>query len=129
MSSFANIPAHVTSNMLINFMPLFVLILAQLLFSISDFTARDGMIKYGFTIAAFKESWFLVYLLFHLTAMCGQLYIFSQYSLGKTSVLFAAVSMIIANILGLLFLKEAITWPVIVAGVLVIAALFVLQYR
>lgn len=110
-------------------MQLYVLVLAQLLFSISDLSARAGMIKYGFTFAAFKEPWFLMYLLFHLSAMVGQLYIFSQFTLGKTSVLFASVSMLIANILGLLLLKEAITWPVVVAGVLVVAALFVLQYR
>ncbi len=111
-------------------MPVFLLLfLSQILFTCSDFVARSAMSKYGFHLAAFQASWFILYLALRLTAMFGQLYIFANFSLGKTALLFAATSIVLSNLLGLLFLGEIITIPVYIAGFLVILALVILMFQ
>lgn len=104
-----------------------ILLVSQGLYSWSDFLARSAMKEYGFSTKAFFSSWFLLYLFIHFFAMLGQLYAFANFSLGKTSLLFAALSIIMANLLGLLFLGESITLPVYIACSLILVALIILM--
>jgi uncharacterized membrane protein len=105
-----------------------VIVLTQVLFSTSDLMARIYMPKYGFTIAAFKSVWFIIFFAIRIIATFGQLYIFTTMELGKMIALFGAVSIMFANLLGFLVLKEILS-PVAYIGVsLAVIAFFVLIF-
>lgn len=89
--------------------PIIIIIGTQLLFTVSDLLARTYMPKQGFALTTFLSGWFLVYFSIRIIAMFGQLYIFTAVELGKTMALFGAVSIILANLLGFLVLKEVLT--------------------
>ncbi len=86
-----------------------ILIGTQILFSISDLLGRNYMKLYGFSTAAFASVWFVAYFSIRIVATMGQLYVFASIDLGKTMALFSAASIIIANVLGLLVLKEVLS--------------------
>lgn len=89
--------------------PIIIVILSQLIFTTSDFLARKNMTHFGFTPQAFFSSWFAVYFLIRLVAMCGQLFVFSTIQLGRTSALFGATSIMLSNLLGFFILKETLS--------------------
>jgi multidrug transporter EmrE-like cation transporter len=108
--------------------PIVVIVGTQILFTASDLLARSNMSKQGFVVAAFLSKWFLAYFLIRMIAMFGQLYVFTSIELGKTMALFGAVSIILANVLGLLVLKEVLS-PVAYAGVsLAVVAFLILAF-
>ncbi len=89
--------------------PIIIIIATQILFTTSDLLARFYMPKQGFTLLSFLSVWFLFYFLIRIVAMFGQLYIFTVVELGKTMALFGAASIILANLLGFLVLKEVLS--------------------
>ncbi len=95
-----------------------------MLFTTSDLLARTYMPKQGFALATFFSGWFVVYFLIRIVAMFGQLYVFTVIELGKTMALFGATSIILANLLGLLVLKEVLT-PGEYAGIMLAVAAFI----
>ena len=88
----------------------------QLIYSISDFMGRYYMARQGFRLGTFLTAWFLGYFVLRQVAMFGQLYVFTQVPLGKTMAMLGASSIVISNVLGLLFLKELLS-PLAYAGV------------
>lgn len=106
-----------------------ILVGSQLLFSTGDLLARTYMRKYGFTLATFLSLWFAVYFTIRTVAMFGQLYVFTTVQLGKTMALFGAVSIILSNILGFLFLKEILSPGVYIAVALAVSAFVVLAFK
>ncbi len=106
-----------------------ILVGSQLLFSTGDLLARTYMRKYGFTLATFLSLWFAVYFTIRTVAMFGQLYVFTTVQLGKTMALFGAVSIILSNVLGLLFLKEVLSPGAYVAVVLAVTAFVALALK
>lgn len=96
--------------------PLVILIATQLVYSGSDFMARYYMGRHGFHLSTFFTGWFFCYFVIRQVAMFGQLYVFAYIPLGKTMALLGATSIICANALGLLFLKEVLS-PAAYAGV------------
>ena len=109
--------------------PILVVALTQILFTTSDVVGRHMMTTTGFTPASFFSGWFLFYFLIRNLAMFGQLYVFSKIELGHTMALFGAVSIIMANGLGFLFFKEALSLPVYVGVTLAVLAFVVLALR
>jgi len=107
---------------------LLVIIGSQLLFTTSDFLARSNMPKYGFTLSAFFTPWFAAYFAVRIIATFGQLYVFTTTELGKTLALFGAVAIILANVLGLLFLKEVLNFWTYFAVSLTIVSFLVLAF-
>lgn len=106
--------------------PILVLLVAQGLYTASDLMARYYMGAYGFTLHNFLSPWFLVYFILRTAAMFGTLYLFTLFDLGKNVGLFAAVSIILGNVLGYLLLGEVLA-PVQYVGVmLAIAAVLTL---
>ena len=95
---------------------LFILIGSQLLFTTSDVMARMHMSRNGFHVTTFLSLWFLIYVLLRTAATFGQLYVFTNVEVGKTMALFGAASIILANVLGLLVLKEVLS-PIVYVGV------------
>jgi len=89
--------------------PIVIIIGAQLLFTTSDLLARNYMPKQGFALATFLSVWFLAYFSIRIIAMFGQLYVFTAIELGKTMALFGAASILLANLLGFLVLKEVLS--------------------
>lgn len=109
--------------------PVIVIVLTQILFTASDVVGRHIMTTTGFTPASFFSGWFLFYFLIRNLAMFGQLYVFSKIELGHTMALFGAVSIILANGIGFLFLKESLSLPVYVGVTLAVLAFVVLAFR
>jgi multidrug transporter EmrE-like cation transporter len=106
--------------------PIIIIIGAQLLFTASDLIGRYLMVTTGFTAASFLSPYFIVYVAIRNIAMIGQLYAFSQLQLGATMALFGAVSIVLANVLGLLFLKETLPLLAYIGVVLAIVAFLIL---
>lgn len=109
--------------------PLVILLGTQLLYTASDFMARYYMKKYGFDLAMVTTGWFWLYQAIRQVAMFGQLYVFAHIPLGKTMALLGATSIVLSNVLGFLFLREALS-PIAYAGVgLAVAAILVMALR
>ncbi len=106
--------------------PLLVLIGAQLLFTCGDLLARQRMPRSGFTLAAFLSGWFAVYVLLRTFATFGQLYVLSTVQLGRSAALFGAMSIILANLLGFLVLREVLSVKVYVGITLAVVAFLVI---
>lgn len=106
--------------------PVVVIIGTQMLFTASDLLARAYMPKQGFALTTFLSGWFLVYFSIRMIAMFGQLYVFTSIELGKTMALFGAVSILLANLLGFLVLKEVLSPGAYVGVTLAIIAFLVL---
>src|SRR4051812_17529110 len=88
--------------------PITILVLTQLLFSLTDLLARAKMKELGFSVATFFSAWFVIYFAVRQIGMFGQLYVFSSLPLGKTMALLGAVSIVISNTLGALVLGEVL---------------------
>lgn len=108
--------------------PIIIIIGTQILFTTSDLLARTYMPKQGFTLLSFFSLWFLIYFFIRIIAMFGQLYVFTVVELGKTMALFGAVSIILANILGFLVLKEVLSPFAYIGITLAVVAFIVLAY-
>lgn len=106
--------------------PAFIIIGAQLLFSISDVIGAKAMKAQGFTAASFFTWWFFAYTVIRQVAVFGQLYIYANMELGRTVALFGAGSIIIGNVMGFLLFKETMTLPVYVGVSLAICAFLAL---
>ncbi len=106
--------------------PIIVIIVTQLLFAIGDLLARTYMSKYGFALSTFLSVWFLVYILIRTVATFGQLYVFTTIELGRTVALFSASGIILANLLGLLFLQEVLSPAAYVGIILAVIAFIIL---
>ena len=105
--------------------PIAVIIGTQLLFTTSDLLARANMSKQGFALTTFLSGWFALYFTIRTIAMFGQFYVFTAIDLGKSMALFGAVSIVLANALGFLLLKEALS-PAVYAGVVLAIMAFMI---
>ncbi|MBP7830738.1 MAG: hypothetical protein KA248_12565 [Kiritimatiellae bacterium] len=106
-----------------------ILLGTQFLYSISDFMGRAYMARYGFRVAAFWSGWFLAYLVIRQVAMVGQLYLFAHVPLGKSMALLGAVSIVISNLLGWLFLGEVLSLYGYLGVFLAMTAILVMTLR
>jgi drug/metabolite transporter superfamily protein YnfA len=103
-----------------------IIIVSQLLFSLSDFMGRYYIGRYGFNVAAFITPWFLIYTLLRTVATFGQLYAFTQSGLGRTMALFGAVSIVMSNLLGWLLLGEILApWTYVGISLAIFAFLII----
>jgi len=112
-----------------NINPIFIVICTQILFSTSDILARYNMKGAEFSVTSFFSTWFVVYFLIRQIAMFGQLYVFANIELGKTAALFAMSSILIANIIGLVFLKEVLSTKEYIGISIALIAFLVLATR
>lgn len=103
-----------------------ILVLSQILFSVADLLARFNLSKTGFSAHALFSWWFLCYMFLRTLCMFGELYVFSRVDLGKTTALFGAASIVIANGLGMLLLGEFLSPIGYVAMLLAITAFVLL---
>lgn len=108
--------------------PIVIIVLAQLLFSFSDLLARHNLRNTEFSISALFSIWFLVYFIIRQVGMIGQLYAFTFIEIGKTMALFGAASIVLANLLGFLILKEVLPTSVYVGVSLAIVAFLILAF-
>ena len=109
--------------------PIVVIVATQVLFTTSDVIGRYFMTTSGFTLKSFVSLWFLGYVLIRSVATVGLLYVFSRIELGQTMALFGAVSIVLANVLGLLFLKEVLSPSTYIGVALAIGAFLILALR
>lgn len=108
---------------------LIILLGSQLLFATSDLLGRYYMLRMGFSFASFATFWFIAYLTIRTIATFGQLYVFTQMEMGRTITLFAASGLILANILGYLFLDEILNPTAYIGITLAILAFIILALR
>ena len=109
--------------------PVFILIGTQCLFTVSDVMGRSYMARHGFKLSTFISLWFLVYTLVRQTATFGQGYVFANISLGKTMAMFGAVSIVLSNLIGLLYLGEKISSVSYLGICLAILAFIVMGFK
>lgn len=107
--------------------PIFIIVATQLLFTIGDLLARSKMRHSPFAASTFLSWWFLVYFLIRQLATFGQLYVLSAMQVGKTMALFAATSLVLVNLLGVLLLGEVLSIQTYTAIGLVVLAFIVLS--
>jgi len=103
--------------------------ISQLLFTISDITARFYMGKYGFRLESFLSVWFIIYILIRSIATFGQLYAFSNFELGKTMAYFGAASIVLSNLIGLLLFKEILSPTAYIGVSLAFISILLLAYK
>lgn len=87
------------------------------------------MSKLGFHASSFFSWWFVAYFLVRTLAMFGMLYVFSHIQLGRTMALFGASSILLANVLGLLVLREVLSPTAYAGASLAIIAFLILAWR
>ncbi|HMP75830.1 MAG TPA: hypothetical protein PKE12_05990 [Kiritimatiellia bacterium] len=109
--------------------PLIILLGTQLLFTTSDFMGRYYMKKYGFDVSMLATPWFWIFQAIRQVALFGQLYVFANIPLGKTMALFGATSIILSNVLGILFLREMLSPTAYIGVGLAVAAILVMAFR
>ena len=109
-------------------LPLLIILGSQLLFTSGDLLARHYMPLQGFKLATFVSWWFLAYMTIRTVATFGQLFIFTQMELGRTMTLFGASGLVLANVLGLLILKEQLPLSVYFGVVLAVIAFLVVGF-
>lgn len=111
-----------------NIIPFVILIVAQLAFTIGDLLARKELAVRGFSAGTFMAGWFVIYLITRIIATAGQLYVFSTAELGRVMALFGALSIILANVLGFLVLKEVLPVGGYIGIMLAITAFLILAF-
>jgi len=87
------------------------------------------MARYGFKAASFLSLWYLIYMLVRQVATFGQLYVFASIQLGKTMALFGAVSIVLSNIVGLLYLGEKLPFQSYLGVLMAILAFLIMAFR
>jgi uncharacterized membrane protein len=108
--------------------PVAVVIVSQLLFTSGDLLAR-GNVRDNLTVANLLSGWFASYLLLRTVATFGQLYVLSTVEIGRTVALFGASSIVIANVLGWLVLREVLS-PIAYVGIsLAVLAFLVISWK
>lgn len=108
--------------------PMAAAVFAQLLFTTGDLLARSNMKSGGFCLANFCSWWFAAYMTIRQAATFGQLYVFANFELGRTSAVFGAISIGLSNVLGLLLLGELLSVSAYVAVSLAVAAFLILAF-
>lgn len=107
---------------------LIVLAVAQLAFTASDLLARAHL-QTGFTATNLLGWWLALYFGLRSLGVVGKIYVLSPAKLGRSAGLFAAVSVILSNTLGVLALAEVLTTAQYVGVALSIAALVLSTVR
>jgi hypothetical protein len=107
-------------------MTLLILIITQLLFTIGDLLASFHMRANGFTLENLIRPWFFVYFTIRFVATYGQLYVLAKVPVGWMSTTFGVASIILANLLGWLVLKQVLS-PVSYAGVVLAVLAFLIM--
>jgi drug/metabolite transporter (DMT)-like permease len=87
------------------------------------------MSKSGSFVTKLIQPWMILFLLGHLIASIGQLYVFSKFEVGKTVALFGAVSIVTASVLGYLLLHETLSVTGYIGIMIAVTAFLVLVYR
>lgn len=105
-----------------------LLVLSQILFSVSDLLARANMPLYGFHATAFLKPWFAGYIVVRIVAVTCMLYVYTTVELGKTRAIFGAVSIVLANALGFWMLNESLSYREYAGVALAVAAFAVLAF-
>ena len=102
-----------------------VVLVAQILFSVSDIMGRYFMKHKGFHVDSFVSVWFAMYLLIRTAATFGQLFALAHLELGRSQTLFGVTGLVFANLVGLFFFKEALN-PLAYVGVVIAIFAFLL---
>ncbi len=91
--------------------------------------ARIFVPAYGFSWALAGQPLVWLYFISRFIATVGQLYVLANFELGKSAALFGAASIILANTLSVLVLREMLSPAAYVAIVLAVIAFLVLAMR
>ncbi len=109
--------------------PVVVILITQLIFSATDLLARAHLKGQPFSLQSFTQLWFIWYIIVRAGSTFAQFYVFSKVDLGKTVTLFSIAGIIFANLLGVLVLKEVLSFKDYVGLFLAITAFLILSIR
>ena len=106
-----------------------VILITQLIFSITDLLARGHLRSTNLGAASFLQPWFIWYAIIRVLTTGAQFYVFTKIDLGKTITLFSVAAIVFANILGVLFLREVLSTKDYIGVVLAIISLVILSIK
>ena len=106
-----------------------VILITQLIFSITDLLARGHLRSTNLGVHSFLQPWFVAYAIIRIASTGAQFYVFTKIDLGKTVTLFSVAGIIFANILGVLFLKEILSPKDYIGVILAIISLIILSIK
>ena len=108
--------------------PLAVIIVVQVLFSVSNLLARSQMRSQQWDWILFTQLWLYMYLAMQLAGIFLQLYVFTTFELGKASTILSVIGVIASVALGWLVLGEKLSPLTYLAVIIAIIAILILGY-
>jgi drug/metabolite transporter (DMT)-like permease len=107
---------------------LIILILVQVLFSVSNVLARLMMRGHIWNWGLLSQPWLYAYLFMQVLGISLQLYVFTTFELGKTITLLSVTAIVTSVGLGWLVLGEKLSPLIYVSIALAITAFLLLAY-
>ena len=107
-----------------------VIFFSQFLFSLSDIIGRKNMRKRRASYwALVMKPWLLLYLAVRVMAISLMLYVYYSMYVGRASVCSAALSLLIAALIGSVYLKEKISKKSLIGLLFIMIALILQGWR
>lgn len=108
--------------------PIVIALVAQAAYSASDVLARSELRAAGFTLPNLLRAWLVLFLVLRVGALAGQMFVFATVDLARTAVLFGVGSILVANVLGVLLLREVLSVRAYIGVVVAIAAFVIVGF-
>jgi len=103
---------------------------SQILFALGSLLARHFIKDHPITsVQSIMAAWFVVYLLIRLIATLMELFVLSRVNLGQTVALAGVVGLVTANLMGVFFLGEVLSWQAYFGIGFAIVAILLLSYK
>lgn len=103
---------------------------SQILFALGSLLARHATRDNPITsVQSIMAIWFIVYLGIRFVATMLELFVLSRVDLGQTVALAGVCGLITANVMGVLFLGEVLSWQAYLGIAFAIAAILLLSYK
>lgn len=81
------------------------------------------------SVQSIMAAWFVAYVLIRFVAAMMELFVLSRVNLGQTVALAGVCGLITANVLGVLFLGEVLSWQAYLGLAFAVAAILLLSYK
>lgn len=103
---------------------------SQIIFALGSLLARHFTKGNPITsVQSIMVGWFAAYLLIRLVATVMELYVLSRVNLGQTVALAGVAGLITANLMGVFFLGEVLSWQAYFGIGFAIVAILLLSYK
>jgi drug/metabolite transporter (DMT)-like permease len=108
---------------------IFLVFLAQLIYSCADLGQRVTALRYGYGWHLLTKPLFLLILLVPGIGLAIQIFVLSRYEVSKTITLLGVFAVTITPLLGVIFLKEKFSLTNWIGVVFAVVAIFLVSSR